>query len=330
MDDFKQEPGGDLEGDETSSLFGTQNQNGDIASAGSRGATPASQPSAQLPLWPLQSSEAAPDAAATLASDADASSGPPSGPQPAPRFSQEPPWSLEDLVAFILFAFLSFIFANVGVVFVISVLRQRFALHLSIEQALTRTPWVVSMQTAWELLWLAFIYITISKKYRRRFWEALKWVRTPHSAVAFLIAGAAVAFAAQLIVNLFPSQKHLPIEKLFSSPESAYLLAFFGIFVAPFVEELVFRGFFYPVFERLWGFTAAVLLTALLFAGIHVPQLSGGWEEIASIFMVGAVFSYCRGKTGSLVPPFLMHLAYNTALFASLYVSTDRFRNLKG
>ena len=100
--------------------------------------------------------------------------------------------------------------------------------------------------------------------------------------------------------------------------------------MAPFVEEVVFRGFFYPVFEKLWGFAAAVALTAALFTSLHVPQLRGGWTEIVAIFMVGVVFSYCRGKTGSLVPPFLMHLAYNACLFVSLYFSTDQFRTLKG
>ena len=84
------------------------------------------------------------------------------------------------------------------------------------------------------------------------------------------------------------------------------------------------------MFESLWGVLAAVLLTALLFAGIHIPQLSGAWQEVTAIFSVGAVFSYCRARTGSLVPPYLMHLAYNAILFISLYVSTDRFQTLKG
>jgi membrane protease YdiL (CAAX protease family) len=324
MEDFKQEPAGDPEVEESSEPPELQK------SRKERGKSGNPELSHQLSLWSANSSEPGADSSGQPTGESDASGIPPSGPQLIPPAIKDPPWSLEDLIAFILFAFLSFVFANVAVVFVISILRQRFALHTSIEQAFSKTPWVVAMQTAWELMWLGFIYVIVSKKYHRRFWEALKWVKTPHSAGLFLIAGAAVAFLAQLIVNLFPSQKHLPIEKLFSSPESAYLLAFFGIFVAPFVEELVFRGFFYPVFERMWGFTAAVLLTALLFAGIHIPQLSGGWQEIASIFVVGAVFSYCRGKTGSLIPSFLMHLSYNTVLFVSLYVSTDHFRNLKG
>ncbi|MBI2818183.1 MAG: CPBP family intramembrane metalloprotease [Acidobacteria bacterium] len=279
------------------------------------------KPAEQLPLW---SPDMADPAQAQGAAEPTASN---AGWKPAPE--KDPPWSLEDLFIFIGFAFLSFLFASFVGVVLVSVLRQSFGVPMG-EQALASTPWVVAMQSVWELLWLGFIYLTIRKKYHRDFWQALKWVWPRQPAATFLIAGVAVAFAAQAIMNLFPSQKHLPIEKLFSSVEAAYLLAFFGVFVAPFIEELVFRGFFYPVFERMWGLSVAVVLTALLFAGIHVPQLSGGWQEITSIFVVGAVFSYCRGKTGSLVPPFLMHFGYNASLFVSLYISTDGFHNLKG
>jgi membrane protease YdiL (CAAX protease family) len=280
----------------------------------------------QLSLWPPEPPASASETEALIPGnrEEDHAAALPIPPLP------EPPWSLADLGAFILFAFFSFIFANVAGVFIFSAMQRSFSWRVSLERALTQTPWVVLMQTGWELLWLVFIYLTVSKKYHRRFWEALKWVRAPGQPAAYLLAGAGLAIGAQLVVNVFPSNKHLPVEKLFTSTGSAYLLAFFGICIAPFIEEMVFRGFFYPVFERLWGLAVAVLLTGLLFAAIHVPQLSGGWEEITSIFIVGMVFSYCRGKTGSLVASFLMHIAYNTSLFVSLYFSTDHFRNFKG
>ncbi len=278
----------------------------------------ASIPNTQLSLWP--------------ADEGPRSEEIPELPLEPPQYRppRDPPWSLADLGLFIIFAAASLMIANLIAVGIFSTLRHELNWRVSMEKALNQTPWVVSMQTIWEVLWLAFIYLVISKKYDRPFWRAVKWLQAPRPPGLYLIAGALLAIAAQLALNLFPSQKHLPIEKLFSSTGAAYLLAVFGICIAPFIEELVFRGFFYPVFERLWGLAAAVVLTGILFASIHVPQLSGGWQEIIAIFIVGMVFSYCRGKTGSLVPPYLMHLAYNTSLFTWLYVSTDRFRNLKG
>lgn len=266
----------------------------------------------QLPLWPPE------------CSSPDSSSEPVAVGMPG----QGPPWSLADLGAFVLFAVLSFLLANFVALTAFALLRETFLWKTSVEEVFRNTLFIVSMQTGWEILWLFFIYFTATRRYRREFWQAIRWVSGPARPRSYLLAGAGLALSVQVVFYWFPSQKQLPIEKLFSSPGSAYLLAVFGICVAPFAEELVFRGFFYPVFEKLWGFLAAVVLTALLFAFVHVPQLSGGWLEIVIIFGVGLVFSYCRGKTHSLVPPYLMHLAYNACLFVWLYVSTDRFRSL--
>ncbi len=253
---------------------------------------------------------------------------------PSPGLSlsetKDPPWSLTDLGIFVLFAAFTFLVANLTAIGIFLALRRQFAWEASLEQAFGQTPFVVLLQTGWEMLWLLFIYFLITVKYRRPFWEAIRWKSVRHSAGTYLLAGVGVAASAQMLFYLFPSEKELPIEKLFSSRGSAYLLAVFGICVAPFVEEVVFRGFFYPVFEQLWGFAAAVVLTAGLFASLHIPQLRGGWAEITAIFLVGVVFSYCRGKTGSLAPPYWMHLAYNACLFVSLYFSTDQFRTLQG
>ena len=274
----------------------------------------ADQTDSQLPLWPPEPSPPSPD----------------SGPSPGAGSTADPPWALADLGAFIAFAVFSFLLVNLVAASLFSFLRSRFGWEMTMEEVFTEAPFVVSIQAGWEFLWFLFIYFTITIKYRRQFWQALRWVQGPQRGSTYLMAGVGLAFLAQLLFYFFPSEERLPIERLFSSAESAYLLAVFGVCVAPFVEELVFRGFFYPVFEKRWGFEAAVFLSALLFAAIHAPQLSGGGPEIAAIFFVGGAFSYCRGKTGSLLPPFLMHLAYNACLFVSMYISTDGFRDLSG
>jgi len=249
---------------------------------------------------------------------------------PATTAAVEPAWTLTDLGAFVLFVFVvSLPAAFLGTAGVFLLLRKAFGWDLTVTEAYTRAPLIVAMQTGWEVLWLVFIYFTITVKYRRKFWEALRWRLGAHRPRNWLAAGAVLALVAQLYFLVSPTGKDLPIERLFSSPGSGYVLALFGIFVAPFVEEMVFRGFIYPVFERMWGLAAAVLLTALLFAVIHASQLWGGWEEIAAIFLVGVAFSYSRGKTGSLAPSYLMHLGYNMALFVSLFLSTDGFRTLR-
>lgn len=240
-------------------------------------------------------------------------------------------WLLKDLGVFVLFVLVVALpAAFLGTVGVFLALREAFGWESTVTEAFTRTPLIVALQTGWEALWLAFIYLTVTVKYRQRFWEAMRWRLGRHRPRNWMAAGAGLALAAQLYFYISPTENDLPIEELFSSPGAGYALAVFGILVAPFVEEVVFRGFVYPVFERKWGLAAAVLLTATLFAVIHASQLWGGWEEIAAIFVVGVAFSYARGKTGSLAPSYLMHVGYNTALFVSLYLSTDGFQTLSG
>jgi membrane protease YdiL (CAAX protease family) len=284
------------------------------------GESAGAEPGAQMSLWTGSSA-----AEASPAGDAA---------QPEAQIPY-PEWTLTDLGAFVLFAAFAFPGAFFATAIIFLGLRQVFGWELSVEEAFMRAPVAVMMQTTWELLWLAFIYFTVTIKYRREFWDALRWTRGAGSDIHpmlrprnWVAGGALLALAAQFYFLVAPSEKEVPIDRMLTDPLSGYVLAAFGILVAPFIEELVFRGYVYPVFERLWGLHAAALATALLFALIHLPQLWGGWEYILVIFVAGAAFSYARGKTGSLVPSYLLHLGYNTALFVLLYVSTDGFRTL--
>jgi CAAX protease family protein len=281
----------------------------------------------QLSLWQEQPRQPATDSSITSARSLDYSQ----LPGELPQVADDPPWQLADLGGFVLFAVLTFLLANMGAAVVFFLLRSSMGWHLRFQDALLQTPFIVAMQVFWESLWFVFIYYTVTVKYQRPFWSAIRWWgRIRQSPYVYVVEGILLAAAAQGILNLLPAQKELPIERLFTSAAASYLLAFFGICVAPFIEELVFRGFFYPVFERKLGFWKAVLITAGLFAVIHGPQLNEGWPEMTAIFLVGVALSYTRGKTGLLAPSYLMHVAYNTSLFVALYFSTNRFHTLNG
>ena len=184
---------------------------------------------------------------------------------------------------------------------------------------------ILAVQSLFYLLLLLYIFSVVRLKHRLPFWAGLRWPRSPGTGAAnFIFAGVALAVLVQILS--LPTKTRLPIERLFYSQEAAYLLAAFGILVAPLVEELIFRGFLFAALERTWGLRAAVWSTSLLFATIHVPQLRGGAPQVAAIFGVGVVLAWVRGHTGSLAPPYFVHLAYNTTLFMLLYLGTQGFR----
>jgi membrane protease YdiL (CAAX protease family) len=100
---------------------------------------------------------------------------------------------------------------------------------------------------------------------------------------------------------------------------STYLLA-------PFREELLFRGFMYGVLAEMYPESEAsarwiskpVLLTSVLFGLWHFTWvdaigLAWGLEHVAFTFGVGLVYGYIRRRSGSVLGPFLLHTADNFA-----------------
>jgi CAAX protease family protein len=115
---------------------------------------------------------------------------------------------------------------------------------------------------------------------------------------------------------------------MFSSPLAAYAVAAFAIFIAPFMEELIFRGVLFAIFERQVNLMFAITITALLFAALHIPEYRGAWNHLLLILLVGGVFSVTRGLTRSLAPSVILHFAYNLSLIGGLYFQTQHFRTL--
>jgi membrane protease YdiL (CAAX protease family) len=91
-----------------------------------------------------------------------------------------------------------------------------------------------------------------------------------------------------------------------------------GVLVAPVAEEILFRGFLYGVLKRYLGGIGAALLTAMLFAAIHMNLTS-----LPGLFVLalGLIFAYER--SGSIFVPIGMHALFNSSTFALLYVTAQ-------
>lgn len=243
---------------------------------------------------------------------------------------QERFWTFRDIGFFILFAAGTLLLVGLLVMGGFTLLNRALGWGISLNDPGVQTPLAVLVQIGSEVLWIFFIYQTVVVQYRLPFWKGIGWNPVRISPAYYLLAGCAISLLVQVLVRFVPNRPELPIEELFDTPASVYLLAVFGIGVAPFVEELVFRGFFFPVFERRWGARVAVILTGALFAAIHAPQLGWGLPELAVLLLVGLALSLARARTGSLIPSYLIHLGYNSSLFVLLFISTNRFQTLPG
>lgn len=91
------------------------------------------------------------------------------------------------------------------------------------------------------------------------------------------------------------------------------LMLFFGVVVAPFAEEFLFRGYLYGVIKRFCGPLPAMLLSTSLFAGIHLnlPAMPG-------LFVLALAFTLAYEATGSLLVSIFMHALFNLSTFLFL------------
>jgi membrane protease YdiL (CAAX protease family) len=162
--------------------------------------------------------------------------------------------------------------------------------------------------------------------YRVGFFQALMW-RWPSHWLRFPAAGALLGLAMQLASHWLPSPPRLPIDHLLRTPSDAWLMAAFGVLIAPFAEEVFFRGLLFPALTRHTGALGAMLLTSLLFGAIHSAQLAGAWTQIACIAFVGCVLTAVRWRFHSLASSTLVHVGYNGVLFVVLFFHTHGFTN---
>ena len=169
------------------------------------------------------------------------------------------------------------------------------------------------------LVILAFMFSIVKREPGRDFWQAIRWNWPKHWS-NFLLAGMALSFALQGIAHVLPMPKELPMDRFFRTPGEAWALSLFGVTFAPLLEELFFRGFFYPVLARRFGIGIAVVVTAASFGLIHAPQLGRAWGPVLVIFMVGLALTIARALNKSVAASLLMHVAYNATLSVLLFI----------
>jgi membrane protease YdiL (CAAX protease family) len=105
----------------------------------------------------------------------------------------------------------------------------------------------------------------------------------------------------------------------------AWLMTVFGVFIAPFAEELLFRGLLFPALARRAGALLSLVVTSVLFGAIHSQQLAGAWIQVTCIVLVGFMLTLVRWRFRSLASSTLVHVGYNGALFVALFVQTQGF-----
>ncbi len=187
---------------------------------------------------------------------------------------------------------------------------------------------VIPAQCLAYLLTVLFIYVLV-RAHAANFLAAIRWNFPARRVIGWVMVGIALSAAVLVTSRVLPIPKSLPIEHFFRNASDAWIMAVFGCTVAPFVEELLFRGMLYPALAQRVGMVAAVAITAAGFMLLHALQLAFAWAPLLILFAVGAVLTLVRARTGSVGASFLVHAGYNFTIFLLVWFSTDGFRHME-
>jgi membrane protease YdiL (CAAX protease family) len=247
--------------------------------------------------------------------------------------SVQPPWGWLDLILLLVVTIASTFLASVAVSWAF------FARGVTQSQlqnpGMERSLWILVTQVGVFACVLMYLWFSVAISHRRPFWQTTGWNpletgQLPKGVIysAYILGGGLLCFLVSVISNTYGTQRELPIQEMFQDRRSALVFVSLAVFLAPLIEETIFRGYIYPVVARTFGMGLGVLLTGTLFGLLHAQQLWGGWLQIAMLVVVGIFFTYARAMSRSVVASYLLHLGYNSFMAVGFLLSPLGYRAL--
>lgn len=226
-------------------------------------------------------------------------------PVEAPRMGGGPtPHLGHTLLFFVIVVVTGFV---VGVAVALAFMHLGSRLHESQQQMQTDPLLVIPIEAAVYAIAAGISFLIFPLFWRRSFGQGVHWRAVIAQQRWWVLAGIGVATSVivQFLSNFLPIPKELPIDKFFTHRLGVWLIAVFGVTVAPAFEELAFRGFLLPSLASAWDWVmnrarvtppAPVLITGEwqpepVYAAPAQPMLSDpprlsdpGWSLPALVF----------------------------------------------
>jgi len=260
-------------------------------------------------------------------------------------------WSWPHLLVFIVFVIASQFTVAIAVLAYFSAnghLSQKQLRHL-----LESDPrLIVGTNVLWFGLIILFLYVTLAVLRDSPFWRSLGWKKLNSDPGGgkgrpwmYFLCGCGLSIFVVIAGSRVKDAEHAPIQELFKSRDGAILLMGMAVFVAPLVEETIFRGYLYPVLAHIFaavaeffdmepprairaGMVFSILLTGFLFGLMHAPQLGGNLGLVSLLVLVGVIFTFARAWTGTVLASFLLHLGYNSMIAFTSIITTRGFTHM--
>ena len=149
----------------------------------------------------------------------------------------------------------------------------------------------------------------------RRVFNALGFRKVPLRRAAYWIFGLMLAiFAVNFLYSAIITFFHLNLQTndqvilahSKQEPITTYATLFAAVFIAPFCEEIFFRGFVFPGLRLRMPVGAAIVVSSLLFAIAHADPGS-----CPVLLIIGLALAFVRWRTASIWPGMFLHMLNN-------------------
>ena len=143
-------------------------------------------------------------------------------------------------------------------------------------------------------------------------------------AVILIVAGFLVIIAVNVLYSFLITAFNLPLhtnsdallQQAKYAPITTLGLIAGAVLVAPFCEEVFFRGFLFGGLLERMSFWPAALLSAFLFGLAH-----GDVGSFAVLFVFGLALAFIRWRTGSTWPGIVLHAANNATAAVAIILA---------
>lgn len=230
-----------------------------------------------------------------------------------------PPWGiLEALAVLIVINVLALIIRNFG---------QEWLIFLTgfLPGGITLINKLLISSIIQTFLFLFFIGLIVLGKYKLSIkylglvkTRSGRWLKTGllNGIILFFV----VLLIGALLSRLFPVEiKPQPIEEIIVSAQTGWekVIPFIVVsLLAPVSEELYFRGFLYPALRSRMGVFKGILVTSLIFGGLHFD-----WFRMIPLSFGGIWLNWLYEKSGSLYCSIIAHGVWNGIMTILIYLA---------
>jgi membrane protease YdiL (CAAX protease family) len=213
------------------------------------------------------------------------------------------------------------VIVSLGAITVLGLIASRFT-HDAGEDPLPRTMIILMFLGLQNLCFLGTVYL-VAVRWRGLAWsdlglrstERFWFVRAIYLGfVAYLLIALTYALVGQLLGELPVNPQIGLLAPAGITFWGGVAMAMMVCLVAPFVEEVLFRGILYTWLRRRWGVAVSSVVSGICFSLLH-----GIVWLIPAIALLGVLLAVIYEKSGSIWPSIVTHATFNTVTVILLY-----------